>query len=568
MRKYPYLATCGIGLLALTGCIDDKYDLSDIDTTIELKAKDLTLPVNIDDVTLGDIIDLKDGNLKIIDGQYVFTSDGDFHSDEINVDAIDIKSPYISPSRKSIVGAATASGNVEYPVESDFVSFEYRSTNVSEHILAIKNIKTTLRLSIEISVVELKDVINAMHFTDLEIKLPTDVSMIPDHGSYDPETGVLSIPSATADGDVLRISADVTQINLPTEAASFNPVAHTFEFSDRMRLQHGTLSLDPADYAGGTLPMTMTLVTQFRFSDLHADKFTGRIDYNLDGFNINPVSLSDIPDMLNQTGTDITLLNPQIYMSVNNPVASYNLDAHAGMTLTPVRDNVSGNGISLDNGTFTIGHGDGTGPYDFCLSPTVPATYPEGYPSPEHVPFTDLGKVLAGSGLPQTISIDIDNAGIAPQDVTDFTLGVGMGQVEGTYLFYAPLAMGANSKIVYAETKDGWSDETLDKMTIQKLEVTTTATNSTPFDIEVSGYPIDKEGHRINGVEVVGARLAKGATAEKVTIRTTGEVKGLDGFTFTATLLAPQSTPTLTPDSNISLKEIRATVSGNYIDEL
>lgn len=568
MKKYPYLATCGIGLLALTGCIDDKYDLSDIDTTIELKAKDLTLPVNIEDITMGDVIDLKDGNLKIIDGQYVFTNDGDFHSEEINVEAIDINSPHIDPSQKAIIGSSTASGAVEYPVESDFVNFEYRSTNVSGHILSIDNIKTTLRLSIEISVNELRGAIGAMHFTDLEIKLPTGVKMIPDHGSYNPSTGILSIPQATADGDMLTISADVTEINLPTEAAAFDPTNHTFVFADRMRLQQGTLTINPADYAGGTLPMAMTLVTQFRFSDLHADKFTGRIDYNLDNFNINPVSLSDIPDMLNQSGTDITLLNPQIYMSVNNPVASYALDAQADMTLTPVRDNVSGAGISLDNGAFTIGHNNGTGPYAFCLSPTDPKSYPDGYPAPVHEAFTDLGKVLAGSGLPQTINIDINDAGIAPQQVTDFDLGVSLGRVEGTYLFYAPLAMGENSCIVYAETKDGWSDETLDKMTIQKLEVTTTATNSTPFDIEVSGFPIDKEGHRINGVEVVGARLAKGATAEKVTIRTTGEVKGLDGFTFTATLLAPQSTPTLTPDSNISLKEIRATVSGNYIDEL
>lgn len=39
MKKYPYLATCGIGLLALTGCIDDKYDLSDIAPPSSLKPK-------------------------------------------------------------------------------------------------------------------------------------------------------------------------------------------------------------------------------------------------------------------------------------------------------------------------------------------------------------------------------------------------------------------------------------------------------------------------------------------------------------------------------------------------
>ena len=43
-----------------TGCVDDNYDLSDIDTTTRVEVKDLTIPVNIDAVTLSDILDLDD----------------------------------------------------------------------------------------------------------------------------------------------------------------------------------------------------------------------------------------------------------------------------------------------------------------------------------------------------------------------------------------------------------------------------------------------------------------------------------------------------------------------------
>lgn len=47
----------GIPLL-MSGCVDNDYDLSNVDTTSEIKITDLVLPVNIDAVTLNDIFDI------------------------------------------------------------------------------------------------------------------------------------------------------------------------------------------------------------------------------------------------------------------------------------------------------------------------------------------------------------------------------------------------------------------------------------------------------------------------------------------------------------------------------
>ena len=56
--KINHLLTGTSALLAigLTACVDDNYDLSDIDTTTRVSINDLVVPANIDDVTLGDII--------------------------------------------------------------------------------------------------------------------------------------------------------------------------------------------------------------------------------------------------------------------------------------------------------------------------------------------------------------------------------------------------------------------------------------------------------------------------------------------------------------------------------
>ena len=54
-----YVATVPM-LLLLTSCIDDNYDLSDVDTTSRINVNDLVLPVNIDPIRLGDVIEIDD----------------------------------------------------------------------------------------------------------------------------------------------------------------------------------------------------------------------------------------------------------------------------------------------------------------------------------------------------------------------------------------------------------------------------------------------------------------------------------------------------------------------------
>ena len=71
MKFKSLLVSSAVLSVMLTGCIDDSYDLSDIDTTAELKVKDLVLPLNIDDIVLSDIFDLEDNSrIKVVNGEY------------------------------------------------------------------------------------------------------------------------------------------------------------------------------------------------------------------------------------------------------------------------------------------------------------------------------------------------------------------------------------------------------------------------------------------------------------------------------------------------------------------
>ena len=83
MKKFRYQVVLpALSLIALSGCIDSDYDLSDINTESEIRVNNLVLPVNIDQLTLDDVISIdEDSKIKVVDGKYAVLVEGDFHSD-------------------------------------------------------------------------------------------------------------------------------------------------------------------------------------------------------------------------------------------------------------------------------------------------------------------------------------------------------------------------------------------------------------------------------------------------------------------------------------------------------
>ena len=66
--NFKLLAAAGSACVLMTGCIDSDYDLSDVDTTSEVKIDNLTLPINIEAMKLDDVFDIEDSeNFKIVE---------------------------------------------------------------------------------------------------------------------------------------------------------------------------------------------------------------------------------------------------------------------------------------------------------------------------------------------------------------------------------------------------------------------------------------------------------------------------------------------------------------------
>ena len=576
------LAAIAVVALSFSSCIDDDYDLSDIDTTAEFQVKDLVLPVNIDEIKLQSIIDLPEGGqIKIVNDEYVFVQDGEYESSDVSIPQVYLDAPQVPSvvttvdlSQSGVMPQSLFPSDFElnYPIGEQLSQFSYNTSAVSDFIVDMEKIGADFNIKIMFSIKGIDDIVDSYMLRNFKLQIVPGLDLSLEEGSYDAKTGILSLNDGKHYGSSLEFNMKISGVDINGAGIDYDHNSHSIVFDGKVGIYSGEIVIVADDLKEGVnilnIPKTIELHTDFDFSRMLITTFTGRIKYQLDGLDIAPVSLSNIPDILSQEKTDITLVNPQIYLSLNNPVAKYNLSAQAGITITANRNNGQSTEHSLDNGYFTIA---GTPQNDmnvFCLSPQKPQTYYEGYESALHVPYSSLATVLSGNGLPKSLTITLDDPIVPEQDVKDFALGQSLGIIKGSYMFYSPLELAPQSQIVYRSTEDGWNDEDVDAITIKVLELSALITNELPLDIKITGYPVDVNGNKINNVDIEGVNVVAGAVDAPLTIRITGEITHLDGIAFEAVATQGQEAKALKPSEVIHLKNLRAKVSGNYIKEL
>lgn len=559
----------------LAGCIDDNYDLSDIDTTVRVPVNDLVIPINIDAVQLKNIMDLSETSvIKVINGQYTVQYDGNFESSPIKIDPIVMGAPNL-PIRTSYISTAGAEqafeqvGQVELPLPTTGVDFSYSVAEVSTDIESITEVGTVFTIRMIIGIDQGNTLVNEVIFKNLKFQLPKGLTMVSGDGQYDPTTGIYTVPDAKSTADIRReVDFSANAVDIAKAGVKFEN--HKLSYSDEVKIVSGdvlvkreNLKVDPKN-----LPSTILVYNDFKMSEINVNWMSGRIHYAIENFQVPDVEITGLPGLLNQDNTNILLDNPQIYLNINNPVGIYGLTAKTGLAITPWRGDVASSTCRLNNGFFVIpATSAADDPIKFCLAPADPMNYPAGYESPQFEPFSALSDVLAGNGLPQRLQINLENPEIPSQMVRRLPIGQIIGSVGGSYMLNAPLNLKAGSTIFYTDRVDGWSSEDLDAVTITTLTVTARVNTDIPLKAVCTGYPIDKDGKQINNVTIEGAEINANAKDQVITIRITGEIHNLDGLVFTVRIDA-ENGETLNENMSISLTDIRPKVSGYYQKKL
>lgn len=574
-------------LLAMSACVDNNYDLSDVDTTTKVNVNGLVIPLNVEEILLSDVIkidqDDPDNKIKIMDyeGQkiYAVSQIGDIESDQINVDGFTAQKPQVTDASMSFNLLGTRAVTVRNTYEfnnSTPQDINFRAENVDESIISIDNIRINpMNITMHVVTTGLDDN-TSMEFPRIEINFIKGLTLltVPEGYSYDSESGLLTVSNISCPGHDFTISVDAVAVNLREAGVDLNTTDRTIDFNSVVNIKDADLITVTTTDNPASAPRIVDFNIHTEVNDIVATAFTGIIEYTLKGdkLNIDPVDLSDVPDFLSQDGTNIILKNPQIYINLNNPMAvsSNHLPLSSGLVMEAVRG-TDRKSFELDpNQEINVPGNEGEGPFNFVLSPSRPGSpLPEYSPITQYVGYSSLSNILSGNKIPELIDIKLVSPGIPVHRVTDFRLYTDYGYVHGNYEFFAPLSLVPQSDtepvgttIIYRKDDTDWNDETVDKITIENMEISLNASSNVPLDATMRVYPLDINGD-VMPVNIEPAILAANTPNQALKITVTGEIKNLNGLRFEA-VVHPGSEETLSPDQSISVSDVKAKVTGYY----
>lgn len=590
--KKCFLCILMVGGLFISGCTNADYDLSDIETTVRFNVDGLVVPMNIDNVTLKSVLDLKEtSKVKEINGEYAIVDNGTFKSDLIKVQDFSTCVPSINPIEATLnlqqfLGVKstkpTSMPLAYYALPDETTEFTISTDRVPEEIKDITDVKVDATASCRMQVNGLSDFLRQIRLENMKLQIMKgfNLSKIEVNGepyavtSYDPATGILDLSARqiTTQQGVATISLTITGIN--AAQAGLRLSSPNLSIYSECHAIDGIVSVYEEDFKSiseiTSLPSSITYRCDFNVSQIDVKSFSGRIAYRFSGFNIDSVRLNDIPDLLNQPETDIRITNPQIYIQCNNPLIQqgYPLKATMGFTLTANRPNEEPKDYSLDKGQLIVAD---KADNSFVISPIDPQE--KAYPGREgatHVGFSELSNIFGGNGLPKTINVAAIDPQLPEQAVTDFRLGNSFNPVTGNYLFYAPLNLKTGTFISYADSIDGWNDEDVDGITIEKLSLDMNVTTDVSLDMNLTVYPIViKNGKSVINYDISGkTHIPASASSCPVSASLDGTITHLDGIYIVATLSSKQDGKTLAPDMHINISDMKATVTGYYEKEL
>ncbi|MBP3213941.1 MAG: hypothetical protein J6M19_03785 [Bacteroidaceae bacterium] len=600
--KNNYLRLAGwfpaLSLLVLSACTDSAYDLSDIDTTAKFAAEELVVPINLDYAILDQVLDIDDDNEEVIDtidaaGNkiYAIRKEGTFQSAPISVSAftvsnVDIKSTTTQLTLEDLPPAGYPGGiKARYVIataENPIVTtFEASTTNFDKSIKYIESVGVSTKFVIKIHLALnenggkiASNILRNIKIEGVKIQFPEGLTAKASRGTFDPATGILDLSGQALvpdnNGD-MSVTLSVTALDATKEnvEASYDAGNRHLIYADQLAIVSGEANV----YVDADFPRSVFLTSAPALDNIRVKSFTGRIEYEVEDFDIDPVNLGNIPDLINQSGTELMLENPQLYLSVTNPMASYDVYFKTEFQLTSRRKQKS-QVFEIDanptTGERTFRTVKGEEESHFVMTPHPDAEFRyKGYENPITVPFSGMRNILHGvDGIPTTIEVEAVNPILPEQRVENFVLGETLDAVKGRYAFYAPLQLSDDSRIVYTDTIDGWNDKDVDAITIDKLVLNFDATTEVPFEMDLTVLPLGTDGKPMEGVTSTTAHVNAQAENQPIEISIEGNITHLDGLLIKAKLVSKGSESVLSPEMKLYMDNAQATVTGYYEKEL
>ncbi|MCH5230972.1 MAG: hypothetical protein J1F43_04170 [Muribaculaceae bacterium] len=524
-RKHYFYPTIALGLLLMaTSCVDDKYDLSDIDTTTSIKLNELTVPVRLNTIMLDDVLDVEDSEVLNVyqnsDGSryYAIHKKGGFSADPIFIEML------------RTTGAATVPA-IELPggnVNNKTVTFSYLINNVDPSLdyLSYFGLWDQQYMEIKLSVSPAN-----VGMTDVVVTIPEKFTAIYKGQEY-------------SDGKV-PVTVSNGEMEQPIYVTSML-------FSPALRPDNQS-SLDVTGEIGiASASLSGAATVNFYMSPFTANVVSGSLDHAVDSPAIAPVDLTDLPGFLKDGESNLVLQNPQLYMNfIYLNGAYYNtqlsimpegIDTHPINNL-PIRFNQ------------TIVLAPDTQDLDLDYSG---ATLQQ---------VEDLKYILSGAGLPHSIGFSLDNTRVIGE-VANLILGEDK-EISGSYEFFSPLAFGEGAQIIYQKKEEDFFGGDMEYVNVELFRIQSDVKSELPLDVTLTLYPLDRDGNRIKGKngQTVYASSTVVPGNSKLDLKIEEPFEGLDGLEYVVATNNMNGV-SLSPDQTLTLDNIKATVTGQYVTKL
>lgn len=543
-----------LGVLGLTfgfySCVDNRYDLDDIDMTLGVNT-DLQLPTSsVGDILLKNIMDLKeDGVVQTVPNpldpgnmMYVVRQSGTADIDPVKIDRIEIDAPTVETFTSTVemsknLGAKVKSakapakdGEITLPEDETYryvISEDQgkqtiepsTAKNISADVLSITAVKfeeTTITLSLNIT--GFPSHIDKMHMDGLELRLPEalDVTSCTLNGAeaVSIDAGVIKL-TEDIDVDARSISEPVKLILTIGGATTGNgftfdsdkheaTLSGEFKINGAFRIE--TAEMDKAaitqmmidyimkhpgttpswDEVEGMIPTSITLTGNTWF-DRGIHLTHVSGEFQHEVGDIEPLKLNDLPKFLDDDDVVLDLANPMIFLNIEN-----GLPTSVKTRLTFMSD-TDGN-TPRSTGVLEIS-GNAINKY-----------YLAGHEEDKYLPEENKdamferveGLPMLIRKIPKEVNVEVATVKLSANDL-DITKEY---PIAVSYDVYAPLVFGEKFKLVYSDVENDWDlSEDIGNLQPEFIEVKAKVSSSLPAAMNLTLDFIDQHGNKITTVE-------------------------------------------------------------------
>lgn len=555
------LLSCGLLTLG-TGCTDNDFDLSKIDTTIGIGGDGLTLPTNsTENIMLDDFLELNNSDLVSIadNGDYMFHKEGDDCTPaHPNIDKVVVTSQGINNNFKVAVvvpPSALLSGRKlsKRAKKIDLIKaggkvaeFEYVG-NAPKEIEDLTSAGVAAPVTIRVNLSnDLKNFVPK--FKELTLQIPSYMhlnitSCSPNSYSYDPKTGKITLKDVNTASDIV-IKGEVTTLDFRATPTTNNKLTFVANKKNEGKVNmkgeiETSISFDEINANVTSIPSDLHLSAVMSMGDITITSAKGKFNPDIDLGNLGNIEINDVPDFLTGDEVNVNLHNPIIELKIGSEIA---VTGKVSGTIVATFDNGKPN-RSVDIPKMTIKPNANT---RICICKHKEGVNATNYDEVVEVP--NLSDIFAT--IPKTIKFDADASADATQEA-EVKLGH-QYTITPKYNITAPLAFDAGANISYTDSFDGWNEDIEDCEFAEGtyIELTADIENKLPAYLDVNADAIDVDGNKMSQ-DLIEVKVSNSiaASTDGVQAKTTpititlrekksGMLKKVDGLEYNIKLAA------------------------------